>query len=227
MNGKINSSPTLTPDKICADVESNKMNKKAATELLITLIESSDTNSRIKSIEAFSKLSLMSDKAFRIIENCLISDENALIRNAAAKVMFYNFPKKKNFIPLRYETIHENSPIVIITLLDMFESTGNDQHFLIFKNQLYNRLEKLYEIPKEEINLYLNIEVLYIEYSDDLDFKTGKTWFKLIGMLKNFSNTTALIQRLYYLKLGGKKYTPLPDHSISYLKDNFLKEKSF
>jgi len=227
MNDKLNPSSTLTPEKICADVESNNMNKKAATDLFITMIESSDTNSRIKSIEAFSKFSLMSDKAFKIIENCLVSDENALIRNAAAKVMFYNFPKRKNFIPLRHTVQHENSPIIIRNLLDIFESKNNDPHFRFFSEQLRGRLIKTYNIPAEEINLYLNLEVLYIEYSGDLDFKIGKTWFKLIGMLKNFSNTTALIQRLYYLKLGGKKYTPLPDHSISYLRDIFLKEKVY
>ena len=219
--GNTNSTVTLAPEKIYADVINNRLNKEVATDLLISLIESPNEKIRIESIEFFYKLSLSSDKAFRIIENCLISDENALIRSAAAKVLFYNFPKKKNFLPLKYVIQHENSPIVIRTLIDMFESSKDDPHFNIFSEQIKERLMKIYNIPREEIDLLLNLEVIYTEHAGDNKFKAGDTWFKIIGMLKNLSNTTSLIQRIYYLKLGGKKYTPLPDNSISYLKSLF------
>ena len=217
----------IDPNEILVDVVKNRLSKEIATDLLISLVDSPNDSIRIETIGIFLKLSLNSEKAFRIIENCFVSDENALVREAAAKVIFYNFTKKKNFLPLKYAVRHENSPIVIRSLIDMFESTKDDPHFIIFSEQIIKRLKKIYKIPLEEINLYLNLEVIYIEYAHEYEFKAGDTWFKIIGMLKNFLNTTELIQRLYYLKLGGKKYTPLPDHSISYLKDNFLKEKSF
>ena len=214
----------IEPNEILVDVIENRLSKEIATNLLISLVDSPNDDIRIKTLDVFLKLSLNSEKAFRIIENHFVSEESALVRKAAAKAIFYNFTKKKNFLPLKYAVRHENSPIVIRALIDMFESTNDDPHFIILSEQMIERLKKIYDIPFEEINLLLNLEVIYIEYSNDYKFKAGDTWFKIIGMLKNFNNTTDLIQRLYYLKLGGKKYTPLPDNSLSYLRSKiFLK----
>lgn len=214
---------TLSPERICADVANNVLNRDVATQFLISLIEeSNDSVIRAKSIDSFRKLSIKTNKAFRIIENCLISDEHALVRTSAAQTIFYNFPKKKSFIPLKWAIQHEESSIVIRALLDLFESV-NDPHFNIFKKELIRRLDQTYSVVPKEINLFLNLEVLYAEFAEEYEFKVGSAWYKIMELLKSLPNTTRLIQRLHYIKLGGKKFLSLPDDSLSYLRNTYLK----
>lgn len=216
---------TLTPEKIYTDVANNKLSKEVATELLISLIESPDNKIRIKSIEVFLELSLNSDKVFRIVENCLLSDENALVRSAAAKVLFKIFPKNMNYLPLKWASRYEKSAIVINTFLNLFAI--NDPHFRFLKKELLRRLEQIYLIVPEEINFFLILDVLYAEYAKDFEFKAGSAWFKIMRLLNKFPNTTGLIQRMYYIRLGGKKYLSPPDESFSYLKELILKRNEF
>lgn len=85
----------LTVAKIYEYVSSKKLNKNDATDLLNYFIQNNeDIETRKNSILAFEILDLKNDKVFEILENCLISDDNSLIRDAAAKVLSINFPKK-------------------------------------------------------------------------------------------------------------------------------------
>ena len=94
-------SQVLTPGDVCYKVANNQLTKNAATELLISLLEESDGDEiRAKCIDAFSKLGLKTQKIFRIIENCLVSDKSALVRRAAARILFQDFPKKDNYLVL-------------------------------------------------------------------------------------------------------------------------------
>ncbi|MFX1393703.1 MAG: HEAT repeat domain-containing protein [Promethearchaeota archaeon] len=213
---------TLTPGQICINVAKNKLSKDVATELLISLIESPDYNIRIKTLEAFLDLALNSDKVLKIVENCLLSDENALVRSAAAKVIFKNFPKNKNYIPLKWASRYEKSAIVINTFFNLFDI--GDPLFDFIKQKLLKRLERIYSIIRSEINLFLTLDVLYAHYAKEYDFIAGSAWFKVMKFLNTFPNTTGLIQRIYYLKLGGKKYLAPPDESFSYLKELILRE---
>lgn len=89
----------LTVAKIYNYVTTKSMNKSEAIELLNYFIENSEKSEIRKiSIIAFKVLELKSDKAFDILESCLLSDEDSDVKKTAAKIIAYNFPKKSENI---------------------------------------------------------------------------------------------------------------------------------
>ncbi len=88
-------SKELTVAKIYEYVTTKSMNKAEAIDLLDYFIENSE-NSEIRkiSILAFKVLELKSNKAYSVLENCLLSDEDPDVKRIAEKIISYNFPKK-------------------------------------------------------------------------------------------------------------------------------------
>ena len=92
MSNELNAS--LSARKIYNSVIKNNLNKDTAVEMLLSLIESSDSEDiRIECIEVFGKIANKSLKVFKILENYLLSDESPLVRAAAAKAAINNYPK--------------------------------------------------------------------------------------------------------------------------------------
>ena len=60
------------------------------------------------------------DRVFKLLETCLISDDNEFVRATAAKTIALIFPKKAAE-PLRWALHHETSPLVINTISKLFE----------------------------------------------------------------------------------------------------------
>jgi hypothetical protein len=102
----------LTVAKIYEYVSSKKLKKDDATDLLNYIIQTNeDIEIRKNGILAFEVLELKNDKTFEILENCLISNNNSLIRDAAARVLRINFPKKsKNLLEWVKEHNKSNLP---------------------------------------------------------------------------------------------------------------------
>jgi hypothetical protein len=88
-------SKDLTVAKVYDYVTSNQMSKSEAIEMLNYFLEKSD-NKEIRKISliAFKILDLRSDKAYSIIENCLLSDEDPNVVKTATEILRYMFPKK-------------------------------------------------------------------------------------------------------------------------------------
>ena len=85
----------LTVAKIYDYVTTKSMTTPEAIELLNYFIENSE-NSEIRkvSILAFKILNLKSDRAYSILESCLLSDEDPEVKKTAKNVILFNFPKK-------------------------------------------------------------------------------------------------------------------------------------
>lgn len=205
----------FTPEDICYKVAHHQLTKTAATELLISLLEeSNDDKIRAKSIDAFSKLGLKTQKIYRIIENCLVSDKSALVRKTATRVLVQDFPNKDNYLVLKWAINHENSVIVVKQLLDLFNGI-DDPHFNLFKKALLKKLEDVYSVIADEIDLILNLGVLYIEYSRDYQLDLYSSWFKIIEFVKRYPDNIGLLPRLMYLRSGGHKLKPLSKSTLS------------
>jgi hypothetical protein len=88
-------SKDLTVAKVYDYVTSNQMSKLEAIEMLNYFLEKSD-NKEIRKISliAFKILDLRSDKAYSIIENCVLSDEDPNVVKTATEILRYMFPKK-------------------------------------------------------------------------------------------------------------------------------------
>jgi len=133
---------SLTPEKICNDFFNGSMSRNEAEELLVSLVESSeDMNIRIGCIDAFEQIGIINKRIFDILEICLISDENPLIRAAAAKIFLLLFPKK-GFRPLKWSIQNEQSVFVLIPLFDLLETLDNSD-LEIYSKEIIKRFEIL------------------------------------------------------------------------------------
>lgn len=219
----------FTPEKICRDFLNNKLKEEVVIDLLLSLIENSEAfNIRAKSIEAISELNLYDYRIFKFIENCLVSDENALVRSASVKTLAKNFPKHY-LLPLNWAIQHDSSVIVLKTIYDVIR---NPQHPLTqqLKLNLNNRLTKVYDVKCEAI-LFLNLEVVYAEFSENPNLNIFSSWHKTMQMLSLFPDIIGLIPRIHYLKGGGEELKALPDsiNNIAFFRSFFLssqKEKN-
>jgi len=216
----------FTPEKICSDFLNNKLKEEVAIDLLLSLIENSEAfNIRAKSIEAISKLNLYNYRIFKFIENCLVSDENALVRSASVKTLAKNFPKHY-LLPLNWAIQHDNSVIVLKTIYDVIRN-AQDPLTQQLKLNLNNRLTKAYDVKCEAI-LFLNLEVVYAEFSENPNLKIVSSWHKTMQMLSLFHDFIGLIPRIHYLKGGGEELATLPDsiNNIDFFRSFFLSRQN-
>ena len=89
----------LTVAKIYEYVTTQQMNNLEATELLNYFIENSDDiNIRRISLLAFKVLELKNDDVFNTLENCILTDDNPIVKKTAIEVIKHIFPKKSKSI---------------------------------------------------------------------------------------------------------------------------------
>lgn len=85
----------FTVAKVYDYVTTNQMTKSEAIELLSYFLENSDNKEiRKVSILAFKILNLKSNKAYSILENCLLSDVDSEVKKTAADIISFMFPKR-------------------------------------------------------------------------------------------------------------------------------------
>jgi HEAT repeat protein len=117
----MNDFTVFNPDDILLNLNNKRISKKEAIKQLISIINETDNKHlRIKCIEYLIKINGKSNQIFKILEICLISDENEFVRVKAARSMALYFPKKA-VKPLKWALKYETSPLVIKTLTDLFE----------------------------------------------------------------------------------------------------------
>lgn len=98
----------LTVAKIYEYVTRKELNKSEAIKLLNYFIERSEKiDDRINSLRAFELLNLNNKKAYGILENSLLSDENPEVRKIAVKVLIKIFPTKSKKL-LKWVINHDN-----------------------------------------------------------------------------------------------------------------------
>lgn len=88
-------SKDVTVAKIYDYVTTSQMTKLEAIELLSYFLEKINKKEiRKVSILAFKVLNLKNDKAYDVLENCVLSDENSEVKKTAMEVITYIFPKR-------------------------------------------------------------------------------------------------------------------------------------
>lgn len=89
----------LTVAKVYEYFTTKQMDDLEATELLIHFIENSeDPDIRSISIQAFKVLKLKNNNVFQALENCILSDDDPIIRKTAIEIIREMFPKKSQNI---------------------------------------------------------------------------------------------------------------------------------
>ena len=156
---------SVTPEAIVSDYLNRKLNFTLAADLLISILEKSDNpEMRKNSILALERLEGGNEKIFNILENCLLSDENHIVRSAAAKLIGHAY-LKYGLKTLLWVIEHDKSPIIIQTIINMAENETN-HHFKSIAKAISNWIEDFSThigvVPKES-RFFLDLEVFFAQ----------------------------------------------------------------
>ncbi|UCC18671.1 MAG: hypothetical protein JSV62_11250 [Promethearchaeota archaeon] len=179
---------SLTPIKIFKDFLAGDLGRENAVELFISLIESSNnTEIRVTSTNMLHKLKFQNEKIYKILENCLISDENAVVRASAANYIIHNF-SENGLSALKWVIQHEKSPLVLKTFFDSIETFKNPQLQQIRKDLLnWNKdyAVKIGVVPQES-KFFLDLEALFAKskINNEIEPKFFEN-FKKLSNIKN------------------------------------------
>ncbi len=205
----------FTPERIHLDVKNGKLSKLEAAKLLISFIEESeDAEIRIKCIEILQNLKLDNDEVFKIFENCLVSDENPLVRSVAAKAIIRNF-LKDDLSSLKWAIQHEKSPIVLKTILDLFKNINN-QKYKFLNKEIQTWIENFASIigvVPTEAEFILDLESLFAK--DGENYEIDGTTYKYYQILTDNKNSKP------WLEIKDKHIVGL---SLNFYNWKFIKE---
>ena len=89
----------LTVAKVYNYFTTQKMSKTQAIELLTYFLENNeDPDIRIISILSFEELNLKTNEVFKVLESCLLTDEDSEVRETSKKILLNLFPKKSKIL---------------------------------------------------------------------------------------------------------------------------------
>ncbi|MFX1277853.1 MAG: hypothetical protein ACFFA3_00445 [Promethearchaeota archaeon] len=153
----------LTPVKIYKNFQNGDLNKEDAADLLTSIINGSeDAKVRKESIEFLEKINYKDDNIFKILENHLLSDEDAGVRASAAKIIILNFLDEGSE-PIEWSSKHEKSPLVIKAIIDTLENKKNNQQEAI-RECLTSFLAQFavdLGVVHEEARFFLDLEAIF------------------------------------------------------------------
>ena len=175
---------TLTPERIYNDIVRGKLYKVEGVELLTSLIqESEDATIRAEYINLFKKIDYESENIFKTLENCLVSDENSFVRNAAANSIIANY-LKEGLNALKWTIQHEKSPLVLKTIFNSDEVINNNDLYEEITNWLEEFALELGIIP-EEARFILELEALFIKNNENHEINANTfKFYKSISVIR-------------------------------------------
>ena len=213
----------------------DKLNETEAIDYLMSIIENSENISfRVKSIELISRYGKINDKVFRILENCLISDENPKIRAITAKIIFKRF-FEQGLKSLQWTITHDNSSLVLKIIKDLLIKSGDTRSKVLFKDftqRVTTISRNLYLDPSEFVfllDLEVNLNRIKSAFISKYEWiiqdenmicviRNNHIEELSLSLMKELPPSVELLRKLISLDLRCNHLTTLPD-TISNLKN--------
>ncbi|MHA2186030.1 MAG: leucine-rich repeat domain-containing protein [Promethearchaeota archaeon] len=220
----------LSPKKIINEYSQNRIDKLAATKLLLSLIENTDNNkTRIECINQLDNIRVGDERSFEVLEHLLISDSNDLIRNSAAITLRNNF-LDRILEPMKWSLAHDESPLCLNTiyliLIDILHNLARDSDPFA-SSSLLTEIEgmnnKDFVIGFETICRSKNIE----DFSNPELADVLINYFSIIYLEKSFWRLKSKLNECKIIELDFifKGLTRLPDviKNLTHLKTLILR----
>ena len=155
---------SFTPEKVWCDYHHGKISRTEALNLIGLLIEKGEESSiRITSLKLLENFKVDGEKIFKILESCLISDEEESIRTTAANIIQKHYPEL-GLQPLKWVVQHDNSLLVFRTLLKLSERIS-DPNFILLMERKIESLSSFYGVIPRELIFLLDLQILFDKYS--------------------------------------------------------------
>ena len=219
---------TLNPNTVYQKILQDKISRIEGIELLISIIEKSDTTSaRLESLKILYRLKTQDQIVFRTLENCIISDEYEEIRIISAKSVLENYLHIGEKC-LEWALLNDKSSKLLKILGEMLNNSQLDRFKTLYSIFLH-RLEKIaeeFDIVSEEVPFLLDIEFSLenynsfnwtsnskLIYDDDVMFKIQDQHISElnISLRDQIPSSIKLLKNLKNLNLSCNNLTDLPD----------------
>lgn len=195
---------SLTPEKILNDYKSNKVDREETIYLLKTLIErSNDVSIQLRSIEAIANIKSGNEAVFKILESCIVSGEDQLIREKAVQILYRLFPLKSLSV-LEWAIKHEQSSFVLNSLFKLSKEMCDSQHpkLCSISEKIVSKLSDFYGVVPNEIPFYLELNTILNKAGG----KLTRREFEIPYCRTNILNREYYIMDLYYSCHGETVY---------------------
>ncbi|MFX0000538.1 MAG: hypothetical protein ACFE9Q_08865 [Candidatus Hodarchaeota archaeon] len=179
----------LTPKRIYEELGNSKINKFRAYDILISLIENSESEEiRISAIKYLEKIEVNPEHLFNLLENLLISDSNSEIRNRAAKFLKNSF-LEKSFNTFKWVIKHETDYECLIIAIRSLEEINSNESKLILINEIkkITRIKILNKERKTENKKFKKVIKKFIKTKKLINFTHTELGEILINYLTIFN----------------------------------------
>ncbi|MHA1190898.1 MAG: leucine-rich repeat domain-containing protein [Promethearchaeota archaeon] len=234
---------TLDPDQVFESFTKKKISKEEALNYLITVLEKSENfKLRINSLRIIGKISHKNERIFRILENCLISDEIQEIRALSSEIILNQY-LQEGLNTLKWAIMNENSTQVLCHFKSILNKNMIES-YSILKNALDLRMKTIaskFNVNIEEVQFLLDIGIqlrtntlfkmddqLYYIYRENLMCVIKNNHIKeinltsypkipnSIGNLKSLETLNFSCNNFYELPIEFEKLTNLKNLDLSW-----------
>ncbi|MFX0174938.1 MAG: leucine-rich repeat domain-containing protein [Candidatus Hodarchaeota archaeon] len=160
----------LLPRNIYQNYIKNNISRAEVITLLGSYIENShNLDLRLESLNFLNKLEEKTKSIFKILETCLISDENEELRVIAMEALFRNY-QNESFESLKWTILNDKSSLVLQAIKNIIEK-GEIKHSEDFKkifNERFQKIAKNYNITIQEVPVLIDLRFNLVKsiYSD-------------------------------------------------------------
>ncbi|MFW9781264.1 MAG: leucine-rich repeat domain-containing protein [Candidatus Heimdallarchaeota archaeon] len=239
----------LTPNAIYQDFINKDLDKFSAIELLITLIDNSESaETRIESIDILNRLQVDDDKTFKFLEHLFISDSNEHVRSLTCRLLSNNYLEKSLDIMI-WALDHEEALSCLNSIISSIGKINNDRSKSVLVNELKNLSKKennprfkdvirkkvLTELSNNVlaeilINQYLILSLKktfgYFKYNfnengliTELDLSNVERYSSSSNKLENFLHSIFSLKRLKKCDLRFNHLSKIPEISNSSIEN--------
>ncbi|MBD3215274.1 MAG: hypothetical protein GF311_21885 [Candidatus Lokiarchaeota archaeon] len=145
----------FSPEKIYNNYQNNRYSLSKTLDLLLILIENSHQINRLKSLKTLIAIAPKSEKTYKVLEHCLISDEFPQIRAEAVEYLIRFFNNKA--INVILWTIKNDASFLVLKTIRKLLNKTND---LTLYNEFNNRMERIsskLRIKSNELDIILDV----------------------------------------------------------------------
>ena len=206
----------LSPERIFKECQGKRMNKHAALELLISLIESSeDETVRVKALKVIQKLRLDNPRVYELLENLLISDANASIRTVACEVIRSLF-LNQSLMVMKWDIAHEKTYWWLMSILQALVDMNSEESKELLIAKIKSVMARKYLLEDKKImNKSFTRDFRRLFHSREPNSFTHE---ELSELIVNYETILALKNKFYsvYYELEAGKVVKLDLSDIEY-----------
>jgi Leucine-rich repeat (LRR) protein len=236
----------FSPEKIYNNYQNNRYPLSKTLDLLLILIENSyQLNIRLKSLKILISIAPKSEKTYKVLEHCLISDEFHQIRAKAVEYLIRFFNNKA--INVILWTVRNDASFLVLKTIRKLLNKTND---LTLYNEFNNRMERIsskLRIKSNELDILLDVSetiesvdiwdknqesFLFIPPTTIMIVKDKSIRGLSFSLMKKVPQSITQLAQVEFLDLSYNYFKKLPYHltnleSLKYLNLSSNEFKTF